>query len=332
MTDSLSPELAALLDHVVREPTDAAAVRQIEQWAGDDPQTWSSVVARVGGAVLSAPPAAHRELCLLLGGWYLAHLRAPEFAVACFARVLEAEPAEPRALRGSVAAAAALGDSESLRTAHERVAKRHPSPVERATAWVALGQAAIAEGDAPAAEEALETAVRTAPSFGPALEARARFLELGRRRAEARDVWTDVAFLPAPPAARAGVWARIGELSEELGDEAEAADAYRQAVMLDPDHDLAVRGLRRLADTTSGRHHTIQLLEAELEANRTERERIALRYRLANVHETAGDLSSAVALLEEILARAPDETRALVDLQRLSRLRSRVTCCAAASR
>lgn len=316
MPDVLPPEIAALLDRVLREPHDAPAARALEA-AATSADAWALVVARVGQAALSAPPNQHRELCLLLAGWYLGHLQSPEFAAACAARVLEAEPAEPRALRANVAAAIGLGDPERLRLAHEQVAHRHPSPLDRATAWIALGEMSVAAGDLPGAEEALETAVRTAPSYAPALDARARFLEGSRRLAEARDVWTDLAFLPAPPAARASVWVRVAELCEQLDDDAAAADAYRQALMLDPDHERAVRGIRRLADTTTGRQHTIELLESELEANRTERERIALRYRLAAVHETGGEPDKAAAVLEEILARAPDEARALVELQRL---------------
>jgi len=316
MPDVLPPEIDVLVDRVLREPHDGAAVRALEG-AVTEADAWTLVVAQLGQAVLTAPPNQARELCVLLGGWYLDRLRSPDFALACWARILEAEPSEPRALRGNVAAATALGDPLKIRQAHELLAQRHPSPLDRASAWIALGQIAIAAADLPGAEEALETAVRTAPSYAPALDARAKFLEASDRLAEARDVWTDLAFLPAPAASRAAVWSRVAELSERLGDETAATDAYRQALMLDPDHDPAVRGIRRLADTTTGRQHTIDLLEAELEANRTERERIALRYRLAAFHESGGERDKATAVLEEILARAPDETRALVELQRL---------------
>ncbi|MBI2897222.1 MAG: tetratricopeptide repeat protein [Deltaproteobacteria bacterium] len=320
-TASEASGVEELVARLVLEAGSLEVVGEIERRI-DTREGWIEVLTRCADLAPSAPPASRRELCLQLGSWYLVKVQSPRFAASCFDWVLGLDPEDPRALRGMVAACTEIGDPARLEAALAAAAERHPSPIERASAWIALGQIAASRGAEEAAESALRAALSVAPAYRPAHEALAQHLTASGRAGEARDALTELAFLPAAPATRSAVWIEIARLSEGLEDATAAADAYRQALILDPQSEIAARGVDRHGASGAGREDTIGLFEAELEGNRSERERIGLRYRLAALHEAAGAFDDATRVLEEIVARAPDERRATSELARLYRARS----------
>jgi len=118
--------------------------------------------------------------------------------------------------------------------------------------WLRKGRWLVALDRNARAAHCFERALDTAPRFGPAL------YELGRLAAQgeedpARGLAALQRYLELPrwpdDPAHALAWLHLGRIHERLGAEAEAQDAFRRALELDPELDPARRALTRLSTT-----------------------------------------------------------------------------------
>lgn len=110
----------------------------------------------------------------------------------------------------------------------------------------------------------------------------------------------------------------IGKLWEQdLGNEREAALAYRRSLRMDPTYVPNLRALRRLLSREGGWHLALPLLEAELAADAPPGERAALRLEQVRLLLRLGRREDARAAVEAAVRTDPGAPGALAMLETL---------------
>jgi tetratricopeptide (TPR) repeat protein len=263
-------------------------------------------------------PAERRALWLELARVREERLGDRELAFLAMGRAFREDPGDP-ALRGEMERlAAASAHEEELAALYEETFERLPpggdvdvalalgalfegklSDPARAIAWLERARQldATRSRDALPALERLYRATSRWPELAGALEALAE-------RAEGAE--------------RAGLLFRLGQLREErLGDTARAAEAYAQALEIDPAHLPALRAAERL-DEAAGR---LEPLARSLAAQRALAQDAATRHhlaaRLAEVTQALGRDEEAAALWREVQAHEPQHGMAFTALDGL---------------
>jgi tetratricopeptide (TPR) repeat protein len=177
-----------------------------------------------------------------------------------------------------------------------------------------LGSAQMNAGDADAAFASWERACALAADEPAPWYNLGRNLQLRGRGAEAVPALRRTLAL-APGIVPAAVL--LGDALLHLGEFADAAGAYRQALQADPACGDAWRGLCAIRDPAAGEADAARM-EAQLaRMDLRDADRIAMEHALGCLHERAGDHARAFARLADANARqrrlAPWSARALAD-------------------
>jgi tetratricopeptide (TPR) repeat protein len=179
-------------------------------------------------------------------------LAAPRSSAECARRAVALAPNNPRARRALARALLAIGDPAEAE-AHLRVVVASAS--QQAIDHFLLGNALQLQGRHSAAVEHFETGLRERPDHPDALtNIGVSLMALGRAR-DARPLLLRALELPPETAVE---HLTLGRCERLLGENAEALESFRAALLLDPDlHEAAgaaARVLVRLPDAGAAQH------------------------------------------------------------------------------
>lgn len=112
---------------------------------------------------------------------------------------------------------------------------------------------------------------------------------------------------------------QAGRLAEDaLRDAATAADCYEAILEVESADPDALDDLARIRETQGKFSDVAELVARRLAGEKDPQQRVALRYRLAELQASRlSDAAAAIGTYEEMLAEAPDEARAMQELERL---------------
>jgi tetratricopeptide (TPR) repeat protein len=259
--------------------------------------------------------------------------------------LLAKEPALPDLYRARLQMALAEaaereGDLQAAEEMIEKAVKLDRSPKARVDQLVAQARLLLARGEtAQAAQEVAKALALNAESPG-ALALVADLAYRAQDWEKARDTYARLAQLPGATdgVSPSTLAFRRAELAEMFGDHAEAEDAYREVVAMEPQNDgareaLAGFSLLRgdLAEAAMHLQEVVRLLPKESVQRLTQ-----VRQRLGQVYLGLGDLLAARQNLEITQASEPDRPPTLELLattyERLGLHRDATTMCERLSR
>lgn len=182
-----------------------------------------------------------------------------------------------------------------------------------------------APGLAAAIEADLRTVLGQLPTHGWAQATLARVLELRQDVDGLRDHLRQWARTVHTGPGRAQVLVTLGHVHEnKRGDLARAAEVYELAVAEDPENPTALRALGRVYQRMRRWPQAVANLQRQARDSDDEAERLAsLRSVASMAEQELQDVDLAIASLEEIVKRAPDDVLTLFGLAALARTHNR---------
>lgn len=263
------------------------------------------------------------ELCLRIGKWYADELCCPEYAIGYYQQVLQLNPYHLVALEFIGELYRGTKQWNELAAVLERAAKREPDAERQKLLYLELGQ--LYEDhlqNAPLARDAYKAALNLDPSLKEAILALERMLNAEGNWRELLPVLRNkLDLFEEDPDSRAAIHLRMGEVFEEhLADPQSAIDEYRRVLEVEPGHLPALKGLERLFGKRERWQDLLEVLGLELEYARSERERIHLLERIAQMQEEEFVRpDQAAEKYERILKIDPSHENAHIALERLYR-------------
>jgi tetratricopeptide (TPR) repeat protein len=318
--------LVAMTQAFCEDPANDGYAEEIERLAGARPSAWGEVLgACTERSTLEGPPEAKNPLFLRMGRWYGDRYARPDLALSCYQAVLATDPANQEAQDGLTNLYRRSHDWPELAALLLRRADASPNPVRaRDLRAEAAGILEKQLNDPGAAREVYGRIVAEDPGHAEAREALARLLE------SARDYPALVKLFEMQAGATRGeerrrVLCRIAEVYEvHLGDDAEAIHRYQWVLAEEEANVDALRGLDRLYAKAGRFYDLVPILEQELRAASTPRQKIGFYERLAAVYEEEFlDHGKAASALEAVLALDPAHDASLTALARHYRALSR---------
>jgi len=247
----------------------------------------------------------------------LIHARDPVEAAAVLAEAVKLDPTSVPVLLRLAEVEADLGrQAEAIATYRQAIAAS-PDPRTVSAAWVRIGdiaERALADGDQ--AIEAHRNALLAAPDELAALAGLVRGLTRRRDFAEAAIVLRRLAAVEPEPEGRVGHLVTLGELLAGPAEDPEgAAEAFEQALALDPRNDLAIDRLDALLIRLDEASRLAAALGRYLEVAPGARTR---RLRLAALWSgPLGSNARAVDELRLVVGANEADTEARVELARV---------------
>jgi golgin subfamily B member 1 len=247
----------------------------------------------------------------------LTYARDPVEAAAVLSEAVKLDPTSVPVLLRLAEVEAELGRSAEAIATYRQAITASADPRTVSAAWVRIGdiaERALADGDQ--AVDAYRQALLAAPDELSALAGLVRGLTRRRDFAEAAIVLRRLAAVESEPEARVGHLVTLGELLAGPAEDPEgAADAFEQALALDPHHDLAVDRLDAILVRLDEPSRLAAALGRYLEVAPGARTR---RMRLAALW--SGPLGSSPRAVDElriVVAAAEDDVGARVELGRV---------------
>ncbi|MCP4604920.1 MAG: tetratricopeptide repeat protein [Proteobacteria bacterium] len=268
-------------------------------------------------------PEAQIHLYLKIGKWYADELNHPEYAIAYYQQVLQLDEENVPALKLMGNLYRNAKQWAELVEVLERAVSCESKEEVKKDLYVDLGQ--IYEdyiSDIPEARVAYKKALDLDPRLETAINALERLfgaahnwrelIPILRRKIE---VTTD------DPESVVTTHLRIGEILEDNLDDTHAAiEEYRQVLDIDPGQLPALKGLERLYSKLERWQDLMDVLEIQVEYATSERERISLFTRLAEMLETEFvKPDKAAERYEQVLEIDPTHEGSLEALEHLYR-------------
>lgn len=300
----------------------ADAVRTLERLAAAT-QKWNDLLKTTLEAYNQEPAGPRKtQLGLHVARWYGMELGHPEWAIPIYTQILAAEPDNLLALRSLAELYRKLGQWTQLAKILERCVSAARAPEDRRDSYLALGE--VYERHLDALDNAA-TQYNAALSIDPG--SLAAMDALGRVY-EARGAWDElvavlrrgIELVDDPSAATAQRLRVAAILEDQTRDQPAAIAEYLGVLEGDVTNLDALRGLERLYAGTGNSHELLRVLELQLDIAGTERERIKILTRLAEMLEeefVKPDL--AIQRFEQVLEIDPANDVALRGLERLYR-------------
>ncbi len=288
------------------DPATAAYADDLERAAGSDATLWNDAITTCAHATTDSALAVELKNVLFerLARWYDQKLSRPDLSLPCWQAIVATDPGHDAALAGMAAIYRKAQQWPELGAVLLRRADAAKTPARgrdlRAEAADLLENKL---SDHTRAREVYEQVLAEDPGHEKATEALGRILErtgdfagfvkLLERRAEAlRGDEKCVAL------------ARIAAVYEDqLGDQATAVFRYESILSIDDKNVPALKGLDRIYSRAGKYHELLAVLEREVVAAATPRQKINLHERIAGVwDEEFLDHAKAAEACEAILA------------------------------
>jgi tetratricopeptide (TPR) repeat protein len=247
----------------------------------------------------------------------LVYARDPVEAASVLAEAVKLDPTSVTVLLRLAEVETDLARSAEAIATYRLAIAASPDPKTVSAAWVRIGdvaERALADGDQ--AVEAYRNALLAAPDDEAALAGSARGLTRQRDYVGAAIALRRLAAVEVEQDARVGHLIALGELLAGPAEDPEgAADAFEQALALEPQHDLGIDRLDALLTRLDEPSRLAAALGRYLEVVPGARER---RMRLAALWSgPLGSSARAVDELHTVVAAAPDDVGARVELGRV---------------
>jgi tetratricopeptide (TPR) repeat protein len=262
------------------------------------------------------------QLCLRLGKWYGEDLGHPEYAQPYYAQIMQLDPNNVQVLRQMAAIHRMGAQWQKMGETLTRALDVAVANEDRKAILVDLGE--LLEKHMSQPDQGIsfyKRSLEVDPLYLPALEALEGIYDERQNYAELADILTSKVQALTDPDEIARHKLRMGGLYETtLGDFERAGKVYRDVLELDGGNLLALRGLERIYEATQNWPDLVEILERQLDVVETERERVEVLLKLANLQEEQF-LKPEVATqrLEQALEIDPTEARAYVALERCYR-------------
>lgn len=314
-----SQALVAYAEAFCQDPETDAYADEVERLAGSDFVAWietTSVVSQAATGDLA--PEQKIPLLMRLGRWYSERSGRADLAANCFQSVVRMNPNHDAALAGLCSVYQKAQQWSDLADALLGRAKVAPSPtVARNLLADAADVFETRLNDAARARELYRRILDEDPTHLTAGEGLQRILE------GARDFSALVKMLEDRSDTLRGEkrWATLARIAEvfedQLNDPSEATRRYELILDEDEQNASALKGLDRVYNRTGRYRDLLGILERQIRAAVTPRQRITLYERLASIYdEEFIDHERAAEACEAILAIDPNMEEPLTALSR----------------
>ncbi|HEX9295928.1 MAG TPA: protein kinase, partial [Polyangiaceae bacterium] len=317
--DDKSQAIVAYAQAFCEDPETESYAGEVERLAGGDLQAWTEATSMCADASSGdIPPELKIPLLTRLGRWYSEKAARADLAVSCFQAILAINPNHEPALSGICSVYQKAQQWSDL--ASTLLHRAEVAPSSAAARNLVAEAAELFEkklSDASRARELYEKVLAedaTHPAAGDGLE---RILE------NAGDFEALVKMLEERAEIQRGEkrWATLARIAEtfedQLDDLGEATRRYESILEEDEQNASALKGLDRVYNRTGRYRDLLGVLERQIRAAVTPRQRVALYERLASIHEEEFiDHGKAAENCEAILSIDPNMDEALSSLER----------------
>ena len=321
-TELDDPEQAvvAFTQALCEVPQNDEYAAEVERLCGTKHATWSEQLGTIGEAIKAGTLAQADQLALMARAarWYEQKLGRADMALGAYQQVLAGDPANEAAAEGMTGIyrrAQQWPELVSVLMARADVAPSAPKARDLRAEAAEILETRL--NDMARARDIFMTVLADDPGHARACDAMARiaertgdFITLAQvleRRAEARRGLE-----------KAEALAKVAEVYEDhLNDLGEATRRFEAVLAVDPRNLNALKGLDRIFNRTGKYRELLEVLERQIEAAATPRQKINLYERIAGLHdEEFLDHAAAAQALEQILAIDPAHDGALSALAR----------------
>jgi tetratricopeptide (TPR) repeat protein len=262
------------------------------------------------------------QLCLRLGKWYGEDLGHPEYAQPYYQQIMALDPNNVQVLR-QMAAIHRLGAQwQRVGETLQRALDVAVANEDRKLILVDLGE--LLDKNMSQTDQGVayyKRALEIDSLYLPALTALERIYDERQNNPELVQILASKvqALTESEPIATTKL--RMASLYEQsLGDNQRAGKVYREVLDLDGSNLTALRGLERVSEKLQDWPELVGILERQLDAVETERERVEVLLKLAqNQEEHFLKFDLAAQRLEQALEISPAEERAYIALARCYR-------------
>ncbi len=261
-------------------------------------------------------------LCLRVSKWYGENLGHPEYATPYYQQIMALDPNNVQVLRQMAAIHRQSGQWQKVGETLQRAYDVAVTNEDRKVILVELGE--LLERHMGQLEQGItyyKRGLEVDPLFLPALNALERIYEAQGQHAELVQILQSKVKALGQSDQVAGYKLKIANLYEnQLGDYERAGKTYREVLELEGDNLTALRGQERICERVNDWPELVHVLERELEVVETERERVEVLLKLAQIQEEHFlKFDLAAQRLEQALEIFPAEERAYVALARCYR-------------
>jgi len=262
------------------------------------------------------------QLCLRLAKWYGEDLGHPEYAQPYYQQIMSLDPNNVQVLR-QMAAIHRLGAQwQKVGETLQRALDLAVANEDRKMILVDLGELLDKNMGQPDQGIAYyRRALEVDSQYVPALTALERIYDERQAHADLVQILASKVQALTDAEQIAQTKLRMAGLYEQsLNDFERAGRVYREVLQLDAANLTALRGLERVSERLEDWPELVGILERQLEAVETERERVEVLLKLAqNQEEHFLKFDLAAQRLEQALEISPAEERAYVALARCYR-------------
>ncbi len=288
---------------------------------------WQEVLAELGEVVCgpSDPPLV-AGLCARLGTWCAEHVGRPDFAMRYFQQALTIDPRSEPALAGLAQIYRSTRKWTELAQVLERLAEIVTIPARRRDIRAEI--AVMYEERLDDREKAIEmyrSVVAEDPTHPQAAAALERLCYKLERWKDLSDLLEKRAGAVSDPKTRGEILLALAEVREDRLEQIEAAaEAYREALGIDPHSVDALKGLERIYARRGQFRDLLGVLERQVEIAGTARQKVGLFERIGAIHEKEFmDGAAAIAAFGKVLDLDRDNAGAIAALARLYRAEKR---------
>ncbi len=325
--DDAEQALVAYTQALCEAPSNDEYASQIERIAGQNASRWGEVLGTVTEGVKSDALGVSDRNALLLraGKWYDERAKRADMALMAYQQVLVGEPSNEGAQEGlTVIYRRAQQWPELAQVLLGRADAAATTPRARDLRTEAAELFELRLNDLARAKDIYKQVVAEDPGHLKASEALARIAEkegdfqtlvrILEHRAEARR-----------GAERADALVKVAEVYEDhLNDLSQATQRFEEALAIDPQNLGALKGLDRIFNRGGKYRELLEVLERQVAAAATPRQKINLYERMAGIHdEEFLDQGKAAECLEKVLAMDAANDGALTALPRFYRVLGR---------
>jgi tetratricopeptide (TPR) repeat protein len=262
------------------------------------------------------------QLCLRISKWYGENLGHPEYAQPYYQQIMQLDPNNVQVLRQMAAIHRQQGQWQKVGETLTRAYDVAVANEDRKVVLVELGE--LLEKNMGQSDQGIsyyKRALEVDPLYLPGLSALERIYEERAQHADLVQILSSKVKALGDSDQVAGYKLKIASLYEnQLGDFDRAGKVYREVLELDGGNLAALRGLERICERVNDWPDLVGVLERQLEVVETERERVEVLLKLAQIQEEhflKPDL--AAQRLEQAIEISPGEERAYVALARCYR-------------
>ena len=311
--------LEALINALEEDFHDRETAKYLEKMAQATGK-WGDVIQRANAWLAAqTEPAQKIRLCLHLAKWYGDDLGHPEYAQPYYAQIVQLDPNNVGALRQMGQLYRKSANWQQLGATLTRALDVAVADVDRKEILTELGE--LLDGQMSQTDQAItyfQRALEVDAAFIPALESLERIYGAKGQNRELADVLSRKVPALSDPAEIATTKLRIATLYEtSLSDPAKAAQVYREVMEVDHANVQGLRGLARVYELLKQWAELVKVLEMQLDAVATERERIEILMQLASLQEEHFLKADIAALrLEQVLEIDANNEQAYFALER----------------